>query len=91
MPALTLPRFVAVNDNHRGSRPSKTIGYCLAWDGSKGVVGMVQDDGGVRVDYHGPLEELSFWKVEWKDPDNPWIGIRRSISEWPTKLVPRYS
>jgi hypothetical protein len=71
-------------------KPSTTIDHCIAWDGNVQVVGLVQDDGGVRVDYHGDLEALSFWSVAWDDPKNPWKG-GRITGPWPTKLIPRYS
>lgn len=71
-------------------KPSKTIDYCYAWDGNVGVIGLVQDDGGVRVDYHGSLESLTFWKCDWDDPKDPWKGGTVS-APWPTVLVPRYS
>ena len=72
-------------------KPSMTIDYCWCLDPlGHGEVGLVQSDGGVRVDYHGDLSVLTFWSVNWDEPKNPWKG-GRIAGMYPTKLIPRYS
>jgi hypothetical protein len=55
-------------------------------------VGIIAEDGGVRVDYHGDLGDLTFWETDWNDASNPWKGgmIEGDHSQI-FGLVPRYT